>query len=97
MFSITTSITFAAKTNRFKKFGKKMKKNSDADVGKIREKLSDISRDEQRRAKEIFKEHQEFFKGSLQEGGGRYRLLRELKANHRVHKTNPIAKGVSSN
>ena len=41
-----------------------MKKNSDADVGKIREKLSDISRDEQRRVKEIFREHQEFFKGS---------------------------------
>ena len=64
MLSLTTSITFAAKTNRFKKFGKKMKKNSDADVSKIREKLSDISRDEQRRAKEIFREHQEFFKGS---------------------------------
>ena len=64
MFSLTTSITFAAKTNRFKKFGKKMKKNSDADVGKISEKLSDISRDEQRRVKDIFREHQEFFNGS---------------------------------
>ena len=64
MFSLTTSTTFMAKTNRFKKFGKKMKKQNDADVGKIREKLSDISRDEQRRVKEIFKEHQEFFKGS---------------------------------
>lgn len=64
MFSITTSITFTAKTNRFKKFGKKMKKNSDTDVGKIREKLADISRDEQRRVKEIFREHQEFFKSS---------------------------------
>ena len=64
MFSLTTSITFAANTKRFKKFGKKMKKNSDADVGKIREKLSDISRDDQRRVKEIFREHQEFFKGS---------------------------------
>ena len=64
MFSLTTSITFAANTKRFKKFGKKMKKNSDADVGKIREKLSDISRDEQRRVKEIFREHQEFFKSS---------------------------------
>ena len=41
-----------------------MKKQNDTDVGKIREKLSDISRDEQRRAKEIFREHQEFFKGS---------------------------------
>jgi hypothetical protein len=64
MLSITTSITFAAKTNRFKKFGKKMKKRNDTDVSKIREKLTDISRDEQRRVKEIFKEHQEFFKGS---------------------------------
>ncbi|ADQ91439.1 hypothetical protein OlV7_053 [Ostreococcus lucimarinus virus 7] len=64
MFSLTTSTTFMAKTNRFKKFGKKMKKQNDTDVGKIREKLSDISRDEQRRVKEIFKEHQEFFKGS---------------------------------
>jgi len=41
-----------------------MKKQNDTDVGKIREKLSDISRDEQRRVKEIFREHQEFFKGS---------------------------------
>ena len=64
MFSLTTSITFAANTKRFKKFGRKMKKNSDTDVGKIREKLSDISRDEQRRVKEIFREHQDFFKSS---------------------------------
>ena len=64
MFSLTTSMTFASNTKRFKKFGKKMKKNSDADVTKIREKLSDISRDEQRRVKDIFREHQEFFKGS---------------------------------
>jgi hypothetical protein len=64
MFSITTSTTFAANTKRFKKFGKKMKKRTGDDVTKIREKLSDISRDEQRRVKEIFKEHQDFFKGS---------------------------------
>jgi len=64
MFSLKTSITFAANTKRFKKFGRKMKKQNDTDVGKIREKLSDISRDEQRRVKEIFREHQEFFKGS---------------------------------
>ena len=65
MFSITSSITFAAKSSppkRLRKFGKKMKKQNDAEVGKIREKLSDISRDEQRRVKEIFKQHQEFFK-----------------------------------
>lgn len=64
MFSITTSTTFASNTKRLRKFGKKMKKQNDTDVGKIREKLSDISRDEQRRVKEIFREHQEFFRGS---------------------------------
>jgi len=64
MFSITTSTTFASNTKRLKKFSKKMKKQNDTDVGKIREKLSDISRDEQRRVKDIFREHQEFFKGS---------------------------------
>lgn len=62
MFSITSSTTFASNTKRLRKFGKKMKKQNDADVGKIREKLSDISRDEQRRVKDIFKQHQEFFK-----------------------------------
>ena len=66
MFSLTASTTFASTTKRFKKFGKKMNKQSQDNVGKIREKLSDISRDEQRRVKEIFKEHQEFFKESSQ-------------------------------
>jgi succinylglutamate desuccinylase len=64
MFSITTSTTFAASTRRFKKFGKKMKKQRQNDLGRIGDRFKDIARDEERRAKEIFREHQEFFQGS---------------------------------
>ena len=63
MFSLTTSTTFAANTKRFKKFGKKMKQQRQDDLSKIGERIKDIARDEERRAKEIFRQHQEFFKG----------------------------------
>ena len=62
MFAITYSPTFAASTDRFKKFGKKMKKQRQDDINKIRDKVSDIAKEEQRRAKDILKEHQDFFK-----------------------------------
>ena len=64
MFSITTSTTFAASTKRFKKFGKKMKKQRQDDLGRIGDRFKDIARDEERRAKEIFKQYQDFFKGA---------------------------------
>ena len=64
MFSLTTSTTFAANTKRFKKFGKKMKKQRQDDLGRIGDRFKDIARDEERRAKEIFKHHQDFFKGA---------------------------------
>ncbi|QIG59746.1 hypothetical protein [Dishui Lake phycodnavirus 3] len=64
MFSLTTSTTFAATTKRFKKFGKKMKKQCQQDLTRIRERVSDIAREEERRAKDIFREHQEFFQKS---------------------------------
>ena len=64
MFSLTTSTTFAANTKRFKKFGKKMKKQRQDDLGRIGDRFKDIARDEERRAKEIFKQHQDFFKGA---------------------------------
>ena len=64
MFSLTTSTTFAASTKRFKKFGKKLKKQRQEDLGRIGDRIKDIARDEERRAKEIFKEHQEFFQGA---------------------------------
>lgn len=64
MFAITFSPTFAANTDNFKKFGKKMKKQRQSDLERIRDKVSDIAKDEQRRAKDILKEHQDFFKKS---------------------------------
>lgn len=64
MFSLTTSTTFMANTKRFKKFGKQMKKQRQDDLARIKDKFTDIARDEERRAKEIFRQHQEFFKGA---------------------------------
>jgi hypothetical protein len=64
MFAITYSPTFAASTDRFKKFGKKMKKQRQDDIDNIKGKVSDIAKDEQRRAKNILKEHQDFFKNT---------------------------------
>jgi succinylglutamate desuccinylase len=64
MFSLTTSTTFAASTKRFKKFGKKLKKQRQEDLGRIGDRFKDIARDEERRAKEIFKQHQDFFQGT---------------------------------
>ena len=45
-----------------KKVGKKIQKQRQTEVDKIKDKISDIARDEQRRVKEIFKEHQDIFK-----------------------------------
>jgi hypothetical protein len=69
MFAITFSPTYAASTDRFKKFGKKMKKQRQDDLGKIKDKVSDIAKEEQRRAKDILKEHQDFFKKSKKSKG----------------------------
>tara|TARA_B110000305_G_scaffold170683_1_gene188651 strand:- start:1259 stop:1507 length:249 start_codon:yes stop_codon:yes gene_type:complete len=64
MFAITSPVIFAAnnKNKGFKKLSKKMQKDRDADVGKIKEKFSDIIRDEQRRMKEYLKEHDKLIK-----------------------------------
>ena len=60
MLAITNTLTvFAAekKNKGFKRLSKKIQKERDADVGKIKEKFSDIFRDEQRRLKGYFDEH----------------------------------------
>ena len=54
MFAIATSPTWFTKTDDFKKAGKKIQKQRNSD--------GDIARDEQRRVKEIFKEHQYILK-----------------------------------
>lgn len=62
MFAITTSPTWLARTDDFKKVGKKIQKQRQTEVDRIKDKIGDIARDEQRRVKEIFKEHQDIFK-----------------------------------
>lgn len=62
MFAVTTSPTWFTKTDDFKKVGKKIQKQRSSEVDRIKDKIGDIARDEQRRVKEIFKEHQDIFK-----------------------------------
>lgn len=56
------SPTWFAKTDDFKKIGRKIQKQRKTEVDKIKDKISDIARDEQRRVKEYFKEHQDVVK-----------------------------------
>jgi hypothetical protein len=65
MLAITNTLTvFAAdkKNKGFKKLGKKIQKERNADVDKIKEKVSDIFRDEQQRLKGYFEEHNKLIK-----------------------------------
>jgi gas vesicle protein len=62
MFAIATSPTWFAKTDDFKKVGKKIQRQRKTEVDRIKDKIGDIARDEQRRVKEIFKEHQDIIK-----------------------------------
>ena len=60
--AIATSPTWFAKNDDFKRIGKKIQKQRKSEVDKIKDKLGDIARDEQRRVKEYFKEHQDLIK-----------------------------------
>jgi CRISPR/Cas system CMR subunit Cmr6 (Cas7 group RAMP superfamily) len=65
MLAITNTFTvFAAekKNKGFKRLSKKIQKERDADVNRIKEKFSDIFRDEQRRLKGYFEEHNKLIK-----------------------------------
>jgi CRISPR/Cas system CMR subunit Cmr6 (Cas7 group RAMP superfamily) len=65
MLAITNTFTvFAAdkKNKGFKRLSKKIQKERDTDVDKIKEKVSDIFRDEQRRMKGYFDEHNKLVK-----------------------------------
>ena len=61
MFAITANTTYAI-TDKFKKVGKKVQKQRQGDVERIKDRIKDIAREEERRAKEIFKQHQDIFK-----------------------------------
>jgi hypothetical protein len=65
MLAITNTLTvFAAdkKNKGFKRLSKKIQKERNADVDKIKEKVSDIFRDEQQRLKGYFEEHNKLIK-----------------------------------
>jgi hypothetical protein len=42
--------------------GKKVQKQRQGDVERIKDRIKDIAREEERRAKEIFRQHQDIFK-----------------------------------
>ena len=62
MLAITASPTWFAKSDDFKKIGKKIQKQRKTEVDKIKDKIGDIARDERKRIQEIFKEHQDVVK-----------------------------------
>ena len=62
MFSLSTiTTTFASTQKRFKKFGKKLRKQRDGEVDGIKEKIRDIAKDEVERTKNLFQKHRDFF------------------------------------
>jgi hypothetical protein len=62
MFAITASPTWFAKTDDFKKIGKKIQKQRKTEVEKIKDKIGDIAREERKRVQDMFKEHQDVIK-----------------------------------
>lgn len=57
-------IVFSAKkdpTKKLKKFGKRLIQERRQDLERMGDRLKEIARDEERRTKELLKEHREFF------------------------------------
>ena len=62
MFSLSTvTTTFASTQKRFKKFGKKLRKQRDGEVDGIKDKIKEIAGDEVERTKSLFEKHKDFF------------------------------------
>ena len=62
MFSLSTVATnFASTQKKFKKFGKKLRKQRDGEIDNMKEKLKEIAQDEVERSKNLFERHKEFF------------------------------------
>jgi|TARA_B110000483_G_scaffold3460_1_gene4117 hypothetical protein len=63
MFSLSSiTATFASTQKRFKKFGKKLRKQRDGEVDGIKDKIKEIAGDEVERTKGLFEKHKDFFK-----------------------------------
>ena len=62
MFSLSTVATnFASTQKKFKKFGKKLRKQRDGEIDSMKEKLKEIAQDEIERSKNLLERHKEFF------------------------------------
>ena len=62
MFTLSTvTTTFASTQKKFKKFGKKLRKQRQEQVDNVKDKLKEISQDEIERTKNLFEKHKEFF------------------------------------
>ena len=62
MFSLSSiTATFASTQKKFKKFGKKLRKQRDGEVDGIKDKIKEIAGDEVERTKSLFEKHKEFF------------------------------------
>tara|TARA_B100000427_G_scaffold137334_1_gene114198 strand:- start:560 stop:817 length:258 start_codon:yes stop_codon:yes gene_type:complete len=62
MFSLSTVATnFASTQKKFKKFGKKLRKQRDGEIDGMKEKMKEIAQDEIERTKNLFERHKEFF------------------------------------
>ena len=65
MFSLSTAATnFASTQKKFKKFGKKLRKERQEQIDSMKEKLKEISQDEIKRSQNLFQKHKDFFKES---------------------------------
>ena len=63
MFSLSSiTATFASTQKKFKKFGKKLRKQRDGEVDGIKDKIKEIAGDEVERTKGLFEKHKDFFK-----------------------------------
>jgi len=60
-----TNIVFSAKkkdpTKKLKKFGKRLARERRHDLERMGDRFKEIARDEERRTKELLKEHRDFF------------------------------------
>jgi len=61
MFTIQVSASKTFSKKKFKKFGKKLRQERREDLRRMSEKFKDIAKDEERRMKDLFKQHREFF------------------------------------
>ena len=62
MFSLSTvTTTFDSTQKKFKKFGKKLRKQRQEQIDNVKDKLKEISQDEIERTKNLFEKHKEFF------------------------------------